>query len=189
MKHRDFPQSITIVKEELVESDQKIDTGEASSLSSRRTPQDFYFDIVVTPRPEQQIVSGAQSKKIRNRIRAFELASRTLRDVPDVEYDQTLNAHSSLRARPSYYEEQFFHPRTKNTTNSDHLRGRTSLPESIDFGNHSDSRVLQMRRDEVRREIMVSSCDHPSRGDWGDLTYHNSARNVRFPVRPKNEHL
>ncbi len=164
MKQRNFPESITIIKQVIGESNRNMAVG-TSSLSSRRPPQDFYFDIDVSPRPDRNVSAG-HSNQVKNRLRAFELASRVLRDIPDIEYDTMV----PVDATNSRYSPDLHPSRRFDGTTSDHYRAKSSSV-SLDFGNNSDSRVLKVRRDNLRRESM-SACD-PSRG-WGDLTYHQS---------------
>jgi len=143
-----------------------------SSLSPRR-PQEFYYDIEVTPTTKAKI-SVLQAKKVKNRLRAFELASRVLRDEPVVEYDPldafSRHRHTSDQERNSHLRPASYHETQAKVSS-----------EMLDVGNNSDSMVLQMRREALRRES-ITACD-PSRSCWGDLTHHRSPRVL--PTEPK----
>lgn len=140
---------------------------------SGRRPQDFYFDIKVTPLTEIRS-PPTTSKKIKNRLRAFEMASLVLRDAPVVSYDP-LDAYSNHVPRN-------YHPSTRPTSYTERPSSSSSR-EMLDFGNNSDSRMLSMRREKIRRES-AAACD-PSR-HWGDLTHHHSSSElvVSVPTRP-----
>jgi hypothetical protein len=145
----------------------------SSSSPIHHRPQDFYFDINVTPTRAEIKSPPLTSKKSKNRLRAFEMASRALRDEPSVLYDpldvfSKHDPHCPTKDchRPSSYNEQ-----------------TTKPPEMLDFGNSSDSRMLYLRREEVRRDAMTS-CD-PSR-HWGDLNHHQSSSEMALSRPPRS---
>lgn len=158
MKHQPPPEMIIISKKN---ADREFDRqSSGSSSSSVRIPQDHYFDIQVTPLTDIKSPPSTP-KNVRNRLRAFELASRALRDVPQVTYDP-LDAYSNHDA-----------PGECNRRPSSFIERKSKKSESVlDFGNHSDSRMLAMRREKIRRE---SKAVHDPSRHWGDLTHHNSS--------------
>jgi hypothetical protein len=161
MKHRDFPETITIIKHAIMEQSDRSGSVEGSLSSSSRRPQDFHYDIKFTPQPETRRIPSAQNKAVRNRLRAFEIASRALRDASSCVEDEDFG--SLLADSPSQ--------KTPDKAASDHYRAKRY--ESLDFGNNSDSLVvLQIRKENLRRKPVVD-CG-PAR-EWGDLTYHNSS--------------
>lgn len=161
MKQRNNQDAVTVAKRDGMGQSDQTSSYRGSSLSPRR-PQEFYYDIEVTPRTEKEMLSP-QSKKVKNRLKAFELASRALRDVP-VDYDP-LGIFSGHRSSD--------HPRDSPAwTASDHQTRAKISEDMLDFGNNSDSRVIRMRREALRRKTM-SKCD-PSWA-WGELTHHRSA--------------
>lgn len=166
------------------QSDRSGSVGGSSECSSSRRPQDFYYDIKFSPQPARRIPSSAQNKVVRNRLRAFEIASRVLRDAAscvDDNEDQRIMIESDFQYLT--VGDDHHNQGSSDKAASDHIRGTKSYStESLDFGNNSDSRVHKMRRDTLRREP-VSGVGGPAR-EWGDLTYHNSSS--QFTPAPKS---